>query len=167
MSDLSELAEEAAEADDSVWFKDNCGRIIQGSAEGAQAEDLIEHLREDVRLAADERDRLWEGIKEDAEFSLAAEKRLVAERDALLAEVAKVRQDYHDAAGELLVDIGDAQPGTLVAKLLTANRIMARERDALRVEVETLKAAARVLIDTHVTRYPLYQERREALEKLL
>ena len=83
MSDLSELAEEAAEADDSVWFKDNRGRIIRGLAEGA-----------------------W-----------------------LEAEVAKFRQDYHDAAGELLVDINDAQPGTLVSKLLIANRIMARDRD--------------------------------------
>ena len=77
---------------------------------------------------------------EDASMSEGA----FDEVHALRAEVAKVRQDYHDAAGELLVDIGDAQPGTLVAKLLTANRIMARERDALRAERDAL----RVLVET-------------------
>ena len=49
---------------------------------------------------------------------------------AALAEIKKFRQDYEDAAGELLVDINDAQPGSLVSKLLIANRIMSRERDA-------------------------------------
>jgi len=83
MNDLSKLAEEAAEADDAAWFKDNAGRIRRGLAEA-------------------------------------------------VIEIEKIRRDYDDAASELLIDINEAQPGSLVSKLLIANRIMARERDAAR-----------------------------------
>ena len=77
--------------------------------------------------------------EEERRAVVAVAASLTEQLAALRAEVAKVRQDYHDAAGELLVNIDDAQPGTLVAKLLTANRIMARERDALRAEISALR----------------------------
>jgi chromosome segregation ATPase len=49
MSDLSELAEEAAEADDSVWFKDNANRIVRGLAE---ADEEINRLKRGLMGAA-------------------------------------------------------------------------------------------------------------------
>ena len=36
MSYLSELAEEAAEADDAAWFKDNASRIVSGLAQAVE-----------------------------------------------------------------------------------------------------------------------------------
>lgn len=51
-----------------------------------------------------------------------------AERDELL----QLRADVRAAAGELMVDLGDAPPGSLVARLLVANRLMSRERDEAR-----------------------------------
>ena len=51
-----------------------------------------------------------------------------AERDELL----QLRADVRAAAGELMMDLGDAPPGSLMARLLVANRLMSRERDALR-----------------------------------
>jgi len=46
-----------------------------------------------------------------------------------LAELDELRADLKDAAGELLVPIPD--PGTYMAKLMLANRLLKNERDAL------------------------------------
>lgn len=53
---------------------------------------------------------------------LAAIATLRTERDA-------AREDTRLAAGELLVDMDEAPPGSLVARLLTACRLMMVERD--------------------------------------
>ena len=74
-------------------------------------------------------DRLADLLDEAAAALLAAAK----ERDAL-------RADLRAAAGELLVDFSDAQPGSLVSRLLFACVAMRSERDAALAEVERLKA---------------------------
>jgi len=60
-----------------------------------------------------------------------------------LAELDELRADLKDASGELLVPIPD--PGTYMAKLMIANRLLSRERDALRNKVITLKNALQPL----------------------
>jgi hypothetical protein len=79
----------------------------------------------------DERDkfeRLYKlAIKEH--LSLGKEMTLRRTRDEAQAELEVAREDVRLAAGELLVDMADAPPGSLVARLLIANRIMSRERD--------------------------------------
>jgi len=49
--------------------------------------------------------------------------------DAALERIAVMEEDVRLAAGELMVDMEDAPPGSLVARLLIANRLMSRERD--------------------------------------
>lgn len=59
------------------------------------------------------------------------------------AEVAKHRKDLADAAGELLLPI--PEPGTPMAKMMRANRLMRDERDALRTQLATAEARAKDL----------------------
>ena len=50
---------------------------------------------------------------------------------ALRAEIEKYEKDLVDAAGELLIDIALAPPGTVMAKLLIANRLLVKENARL------------------------------------
>jgi len=56
-------------------------------------------------------------------------------------DLALARKDVADAAGELMVDLKDAPPGSLVAKLMIANSIMRRERDQARADLHVCKLA--------------------------
>lgn len=61
------------------------------------------------------------------------------------AELATFRKDLEDAAGELMVPV--PAPGSVAAKMLLANRIMFRERDALRERLAKHEKAAAGLRD--------------------
>ena len=59
---------------------------------------------------------------------------VVKQRDELNAELAQYNQDMKDAAGELLVEM--PRPGTDMAKVMIANRLLRNERDAFRAELQ-------------------------------
>jgi len=58
-------------------------------------------------------------------------------------------QDLVDAAGELMVEM--PEPGTVVSKLLRANNLMRRERDAARQRTFDLEAM--LSLDSEVTEH--------------
>lgn len=58
-----------------------------------------------------------------------------------MAELATLRKDLEDAAGELMVPV--PEPGSVASKMLLANRIMFRERDALRERLAKMETAVR------------------------
>jgi hypothetical protein len=58
---------------------------------------------------------------------------------ALRAELGEARRDVELAAGELLVAM--PEPGTDMARVMIANSIMRRERDALRAELDAARRA--------------------------
>lgn len=64
---------------------------------------------------------------------------LTAERDRLRAERDKYAEDLRLAAGDLPMAL--PQPGTDMARLMIANRLLKRERDEVRAEVGQLRAA--------------------------
>lgn len=68
--------------------------------------------------------------------------RACGQRNAAIDERDAAREDTRLAAGELLVDMDEAPPGSLVARLLTACRLMQVERDAALAEVGRLEAPA-------------------------
>jgi hypothetical protein len=72
----------------------------------------------------------------------------LAERDAQLAEA---RRDVIEAVGELLVPV--PEPGTDAARVMIAGRIMRRERDDARTQLdaahEQLREADAVIEDVH------------------
>ena len=80
---------------------------------------LVAKARETVRVVQAQRDIL-----------LAQQKALLTARDALRTRLAQMETDIRDAAGELRVEM--PQPGTVTAKLLSANVLLRRERDAAR-----------------------------------
>jgi hypothetical protein len=59
--------------------------------------------------------------------------------DKLEAELGEARRDVELAAGELLVAM--PEPGTDMARVMIANSIMRRERDALRAELDAARRA--------------------------
>jgi hypothetical protein len=73
----------------------------------------------------------------------------LAQRDERIAEAERerdeARADAVAAAGELRVDIRDAQPGSLPARLLVANAVMRRERDTARAQLAGAEEGRRVL----------------------
>lgn len=79
-----------------------------------------------------------EGLDDDAEVNALLP--LCAEVDRLRARAAVFEKDLSDAAGELLVDV--PEPGSVVAKLLTANILLRRENDKLRDENHELRQLA-------------------------
>lgn len=110
----------------------------------------------DERDALEGRLKHWQKEAFDTAAKVAKAKKWLVDRNALRIErdllkggnialisaLAEAREDVCLAAGELLVDMEDAPPGSLVSRLLIANRLMSRERDALKVEVEKLEAEA-------------------------
>jgi hypothetical protein len=54
-------------------------------------------------------------------------------------ELGTLRKDIEGAAGELMVPV--PEPGSIASKMLLANRIMFRERDALRERLAKLETA--------------------------
>jgi len=64
--------------------------------------------------------------------------------------VAQMKKDLEDAAGELLVDI--PKPGTVTAKLLSANVLLRRENETLRNETLRLRESLEKNRDEHYRR---------------
>lgn len=63
------------------------------------------------------------------------------QRDAAVAERDLARQDIVRAAGEMLININDAPPGSLPARLMAVNALMRHERDDARQSEVMLKMA--------------------------
>ncbi len=95
-------------------------------------------------------------------------------------ESAKLREDVRLASGELLVDMDDAPPGSLVSRLMIANRIMSRERDAALADRDSAEAAQARLnairvdleaeieeLKTKVTEWMATEKRTQALHQAL
>jgi hypothetical protein len=59
-----------------------------------------------------------------------------------IATLAAAEADKIAAAGELLVDMAEAAPGTLVGRLLIANRLMRNQRDEACTRLRAERAAA-------------------------
>jgi hypothetical protein len=87
-----------------------------------------------VRGLASERDELASVAETFTQCALADK-----------AELATFRKDLEDAAGELMVPI--PEPGSIASKMLLANRMMFRDRDALRERLAKLEAAVREVVD--------------------
>jgi hypothetical protein len=139
-----------------------CGEFAKTANElEAERDALRKHVESVERLAEAhaavlvERDRLlvelgglkqarepWRTKSED-ELQLVTQ--MWAERDKLKAEVERLRKDREEAAGELLLPI--PTPGSDMAKVQIANRLLGYERDQLRsqlaVAVEALDYLAK------------------------
>lgn len=83
------------------------------------------------------------------------------ERDELLKQVEQMKKDLKDAAGELLVDI--PEPGSTTAKLLSANVLLRRENEKVRLEGIDLQAREEQLLEAAQQRT---RERDEARKNL-
>jgi hypothetical protein len=115
MSDLSDLAEEAAGADDAVWFKDNCGRIISALAEAVELEKRVAEFEghpmkachdyvETVNLS-------WEKVNQDL--------------DALKTKLAQMTEENTYQTNVYAASLADLQ---------VANSELREERDKLKAE---------------------------------
>lgn len=116
-----------------------CGKVERDEAAiEALSGDVIrlererDEARADVESSRQEADKGWAmATREINRCTRANEARALMreERDAL-------REDVRLAADELMVDMAEAAPGTTVARLLSANRIMRQERDEWHDEVQ-------------------------------
>ena len=90
----------------------------------------------------------------------------------LQAKVRQLEADVEAAAGELMVDMADAPPGSLVARLLIANRLLSRKHEAAWHENVDLKAAVEALLDDATLAHEstgdsIFLAKINAVEKLL
>lgn len=75
-------------------------------------------------------DTFRQALEAGADITAKGARELVGAIATLRTERDAAREDTRLAAGELLVDMDEAPPGSLVARLLTACRLMGHARDA-------------------------------------
>lgn len=119
-------------------FGNLCARIDRDGGH-AQTDDIATDLARCDGIVANlfaERDALAAEVANLKAYALA----LAKEAEAALVKIAVMEGDLVIASGELMVDV--PAPGTDMARVMTANAMMRRERNEARDKVKTWEAIA-------------------------
>lgn len=146
--------EKEIKGSDVKWSQDASGCRIAIGTDGFHAdkpETVVAMVLENMRRRAvyfrtSGQERL-DGMTRDNTRLLGKVRTAEAERDKARSVANQLARDLEDAAGELAVPL--PEPGTTMAKVISANLIMRRERDAARSEVERLRAQLDELTKDH------------------